>query len=219
MLIYPPYLDYKKRFITPKINIDKNKFVGTIINRDNKYWKQIYNKIDLLYKNNNKLEKGTFIYRTSKNKNPNNLANSGISDINSPLIYFGLDFVISIWIALEINDKYDKNIPCYLHIYQLNNDIDEYKYIYDNGDIGTILDMEPINSLKIPCIHPQTILHGNVFHYKANELGTELSFPKKLFKLNKNINHIKTFEIDINLLRKNRDKMIFEWDPKKALKN
>ena len=80
-----------------------------------------------------KLEKGTFIYRTSKNKNPNNLANSGISDINSPLIYFGLDFVISIWIALEINDKYDKNIPCYLHIYQLNNDIDEFYKQYNEN--------------------------------------------------------------------------------------
>ena len=125
---YPPYLRYKQRFIEPRFNLDKNKYMGTFINRNNKYWSIIYKKIDLLYKYNSILPKGTIIYRCSINKNPNKLNNKN----KSLLIYFGLDFVISLWIALEINDINEKYIPCYLHIYELTEDI-PYKYIYDNG--------------------------------------------------------------------------------------
>lgn len=44
----------------------------------------------------------------------------------------------------------------------------------------------------------------------CNELGIEISFPINTFD--------KTFEIDIQLLKNNKEKYIFEWDPINALK-
>ena len=54
---------------------------------------------------------------------------------------------------------------------------------------------------------------------KVNELGIEISFPINNFdKTFKNIKPLKTFEIDIQLLKNNKEKYIFEWDPINALK-
>ena len=41
--------------------------------------------------------------------------------------------------------------------------------------------------------------------------------PHNNYKL-KNIKSLKTFEIDIQLLKNNKEKYIFEWDPINALK-
>lgn len=51
---------------------------------------------------------------------------------NSEVVYFGLDFVIVIWIGLEINKKSDNYVPCYLHIYI------SYKYLISVGDFDGV---------------------------------------------------------------------------------
>jgi hypothetical protein len=222
LFIYPPYLNYKIKFITTKYKFDKKtKEViikqGTIINRNNSYWNNHYLLIDKKYKNKTKLTKGSFLYRCSTNKDPLNIEQ--LNNIKNDVIYFGLDFVIAIWIALEIYEKTSGEIKSYyLHIYQLTKDIN-YKYLYSEGADGVPMELDPKSCIKKPCIHPQEILHGNNSPYKSNELGTEISFPKTL--LNKTITTIKpikTFEIDIDKLKKNKDKYIYQWDPIKALK-
>jgi hypothetical protein len=120
---------------------------------------------------------------------------------------------MAIWFGLEINDKSSKYVECFLHIYELREDI-SYKYLYSLGSDGVPMELDPKTCGKIPCLHPQEILHGNSWPYKSNELGTEISFP-----INKSydIRPIKTFRIDIEKLRKNKDKYIYQWNPKKAL--
>lgn len=172
---------------------------------------KVFNKIDKLYKNPPYiLREKTLLYRCSTYKNP---LQFGKSNTKSNLIYFGLDFVISTWIALEIKDRNPKINDYYLHVYELKEDI-KYKYIFE--DRGTIPEIDEKASKTIPCIHPQMILHGNLSPDEINELGTELSFPRD-FNYEKIIKPIKTYSISTNKLEKNRNKYIFEWDPKKAL--
>jgi hypothetical protein len=216
ILIYPPHHNYKLKDINFTFDLKKLQVVGPFINRNNKYWNGLYNKIDICFKNKKALPKGIYLYRCSTNKNPNIIKSS--NDNNSKVLYFGLDFVIAIWIGLEINEKSSEYIPCYLHVYQIQKNI-EYKYLYSNGNDGVPMELDPINCIKKPCLHPQEILHGDEWPYKSNELGTEISFPINNFnKIAKNIKPLKTFEIDIQLLKKNKEKYIFEWDPKNALK-
>ena len=61
--------------------------------------------------NKKKLPKGTLLYRCSIYKDAKKII---LKDDKSKVIYFGLDFVIAIWIALEINEKSKKDIKCYL---------------------------------------------------------------------------------------------------------
>ena len=109
-----------------------NVIIGTEIERKDKYWLKLYKKIDKIYDENPYiLKKGNILYRCSIYKNPNYF---GKGHFNSKLIYFGLDFVISIWIALEINDRQIKEIKdsqinmmksiiqtntFYLHVYKI----------------------------------------------------------------------------------------------------
>lgn len=88
-----------------------------------------------------------------------------------------------------------------------------YKYIYSLGNDGVPMEIDPISCLKKACIHPQEILHGNEWLYELNELGTEITFP-----INKNnIKPLKTLKIDIQKLRENKNKYIYQWNPKEAL--
>jgi hypothetical protein len=215
ILIYPPYNKYKLKNISFKFDMNIRGYVGPFINRNTKYWKKLYEKIDMIYMNKKKLPKGSFLYRCSIYKDPKNIKSSSNK---SEVVYFGLDFVISIWIALEINEKSSEYIKCYLHIYQLKKDI-PYKYIYSLGSDGVPMELEPKICIKKACIHPQEILHGNEYLYKGNELGTEITFPiNKFDKIINNIIPLKTFEIDIQKLKENKEKYIYEWNPKKALK-
>ena len=216
-LIYPPHHKYKLENIKFTFDLEKKDFIGPLINRNTKYWNDLYEIIDNYYdndkKNKNKLPKGTILYRTSIYKDPN-IINS--SNAKSDVIYFGLDFVISIWVALEINEKSSEYVPCYLHIYELEKDI-PYKYLYESN--GVPMEIDPKTCIKKACIHPQEILHGNEYPYKGNELGIEIKFPIKNFaKTIKYIKPLNTFEIDINKLKKNKEKYIYEFDPEKALK-
>ena len=210
LLIYPPHHNYKLKNIKFKFDIIKKQFIGPLINRNTKYWKDLYEIIDMLYRNKNKLPKGTILYRCSTSRDANDIKSS---NNKTKVVYFGLDFVIAIWIGLEINEKSSNYIECFLHIYELQKDI-SYKYLYSLGSDGVPTELDPKTCIKKPCLHPQEILHGNEWLYKSNELGTEISFP-----INKsyNIKPIKTFQIDIGKLKKNKDKYIYQWDPKKAL--
>jgi hypothetical protein len=216
LLIYPPYHKYKLDNIEFKINLKTEKFDGPLINRNTKYWNDLYKMYDLCYKNKNKLAKGMILFRCSTEKDPMIINNSYDK---SEVVYFGLDFVIAIWIGLEINEKSDNYVPCYLHIYEFQKDI-SYKYLISVGDFdGVPMDLDPKTCIKKACVHPQEILHGDEYPYKGNELGSEITFPRKNFdKIIKNLKPLKTFEIDIEMLRKNKEKYIFEWDPKNALK-
>ena len=237
-LIYPPYLKYKEKFIPTVFDVKTMKMIrGTEIERKDKYWLKLYKKIDkIYYEKPYILKKGNLLYRCSMYKNPNNF---GKSHINSKLIYFGLDFVISIWIALEIKDRQiymikllrqkktkmknmtrrinkdnnNKN-TFYLHVYEITDDIN-YKYI--SNDKGTINEIDSESSLLKPCIHPQIILHGNTSDDKYNELGTEISFPRSSNYTNF-FSATESYIINISELEKNRTKFIFEWNPVKALK-
>jgi len=241
-LIYPPYLKYKEKFIPTVFDVKTKKMIrGTEIKRKDKYWLKLYKKIDKIYDEKPYiLKKGNLLYRCSMYKNPNTF---GKSHSNSKLIYFGLDFVISIWIALEIKDrqmhifslrqkktkmknttrrinKDNNNNTFYLHVYEITDDIN-YKYI--SNDKGTINEIDSESSLLKPCIHPQTILHGDrhdgsyEMYNEYNELGTEISFPRSSNYTNY-ISATESYIINISELEKNRTKFIFEWNPVKALK-
>jgi hypothetical protein len=214
LLIYPPHHKYKIKNYSIKIDIQKREFVGTLINRNTKYWRKLYEIIDLIYMNKKKLPKGTLLYRCTIYKDPTNFI---LNNEKSKVIYFGLDFVIALWIGLEINEKSNKYIKCYLHIYELQKDI-PYKYIYSLGCDGVPTELEPETCIKKACVHPQEILHGNEYPYEWNELGTEITFPINNFNKN-NIKPLKTFEIDIQKLNENKNKYLYQWNPKKALKN
>lgn len=215
ILIYPPHHNYKLDNINFTFDLKKREFTGPLINRNTIYWNNLYKILDKCYRNKKKLSYGTILYRCSTEKAPRKINSS---NNNSTVIYFGLDFVISIWVALEINEKSSEYIPCYLHIYELQKDI-PYKYLYSLGSDGVTTDLDPISCSKEACLHPQEILHGNEYPYIGNELGTEISFPRNNFnKIFKSIKSLKTFEIDIQKLKKNKEKYIFEWDPKNALK-
>ena len=215
LFVYPFYKKSKPEFINFKYNIEKDIIIhGSDVSRNNKYWKTIYTKIDKKYDITPKiLPKNTLIYRCSTNSNPINF----YLHSNSPLIYFGLDFVISTWIALEIFNKIQKDIKYYLHIYKLKKPL-KYKYIYQ--DSGTPYELDKDNALNHPCIHPQVILHGNTISYDINsELGTELTIPiNKKYKLEKIFEPISTFEIDIKQLQKHVNDNIFEWSPINSIK-
>ena len=214
-LIYPPHNNFKLKDIKFTFDLEKRDYIGPLINRNTKYWKDLYEIIDKYYENKNKLPKGTILYRCSVYKDPTIIKSS---NVKSEVVYFGLEFVTAIWIALEINEKSDEYVPCYLHIYELQKDI-SYKYLHTLGGDGVPMEIDPATCIKKSCIHPQEILHGNEYPYEGNELGIEITFPIKSFiKTSKNIKSLNTYEIDINKLKKNKDKYIFEWDPKKALK-
>ena len=220
IFIYPPYKKNKK-IIPRSYNVVKNIMEGSEISRNDKYWSKIYEKIDKLYDIENKmLMEDTFIYRGSTSPSPSNFkAQFG----EGPLIYFGLDFVISTWFSLETYDKIQKNnriknktnINYYLHVYKLQKKL-KYKYIYK--DSGTPLELDEKNALQYPCIHPQMILHGNNA-FEESELGIELTFPRNdKYKLKEILIPIATFEIDIKKLQKHITDYIFEWDPINAIK-
>jgi len=217
-LVYPPYLLYRETFVPTSYEYDdKNKRLvkhhGTEVNRKNTYYNQLYKSIDTIYDvKKTILTTGTILYRCSTSRDPYEFMTSATG---SPLIYFGLDFVISVWIALEINDRTKpKHIPCFLHTYILNKDV-KYKYIRQSE--GTIPEIAPKMSMKMVCIHPQPVLHGStVVDYEDTELGTELTFPRHIHFASF-ITHIKTFKIDVAKLHRNRHKMIFQWNPIKAL--
>lgn len=213
LLIYPPHHKYKIKNYNIKFNLEKRKLVGTLIYRKTKYWRELYEIIDFIYMNKKKLPKGTLLFRCSIYKDPTNFT---LKDDKSQVIYFGLDFVIALWIALEINEKTNKDIQCYLHIYELQKNI-PYNYIYSLGNDGVPMELDPITCIKKACIHPQEILHGNEWPYEWNELGTEITFPVNKFDKN-NIKPLKTFEIDIQKLKDNKNKYIYQWNPKEALK-
>ena len=220
IFIYPPYKKNKK-IIPRSYNVVKNIMEGSEISRNDKYWNKIYEKIDKLYDIENKiLMEDTLIYRGSTSPSPSNFkALHG----EGPLIYFGLDFVISTWFSLETYDTIQKNnriknktnIKYYLHVYKLQKKL-KYKYIYK--DSGTPLELDEKNALEYPCVHPQMILHGNNA-FEESELGIELTFPRNdKYKLKEILIPIATFEIDIKKLQKHITDYIFEWDPINAIK-
>ena len=112
LLIYPPHHNHKLKDINFTFDLKKMELIGPFIYRNTDYWRIVYEHIDKLYrnKNNNKLPKETLLYRCSTQKDPLIITSS---NNKSSVIYFGLDFVIAIWIALEINEKSDKYVPCY----------------------------------------------------------------------------------------------------------
>lgn len=208
LFVYPPFAKSKPEFIDAYYDFEKELLIYSDVSRNNKYWNKIYKKIDKKYNVENKiLPKNTLIYRGSSYPDPLDFKTK------SPVIYFGLDFVISTWISLETYDIIGKNKDYYLHIYKLKEPL-KYKYIY--ADIGTPIELDKDNVLKFPCIHPQVILHGNTVAADIkNELGTELTIPKKYKKIFTPIN---TFEVDVEQLRKHDNNYIFEWSPINAIK-
>ena len=216
-LVYPPYKKSKSKLVPLSYNVKKNKMEGSEVSRADKYWKPIYEKIDKKYNTPVKiLAKDTIIYRGSTESNPLKIASAS----KSPLLYFGLDFVISTWIALETYDriqndtKTKKDIHYYLHVYKLKQPL-SYKYIY--ADKGTPIELDKRNALHFPCIHPQEILHGdNVELY--NEVGTELTIPNNnKYNIQEMLTPLETLEVDVKQLQHHLEDYIFEWDPKNAL--
>lgn len=201
LFLHPPFYHYR-----PK---NTSSLLELAVNRKNTYWSKIYHKIDELYdKKPHILNKETILYRCSIFKNP---LHFGKSFTGSKVIYFGLDFLISIWISLEIYERIKKVIPFYLHIYELKEDI-HYKYVHD--DIGTIPELtKPSIHEKYPCVHPQLIPHGNYYH---TEVGTELTFPRTM-DLKSILNPILTLSIDVLKLQKHQNTFLFEWNPANAL--
>jgi len=215
LIVYPPHHNYKLKNIKFNFNLQTREYDGPLVNRNTEYWNELFKLYDLCYKGKNKLPKGVILFRCSTNKDP-----LIIKPYNNKteVVYFGLDFVISVWIALEINEKSDNYVPCYLHVYELQKQI-PYKYLYTKGNDGVPMEIDPKTCSKKACVHPQEILHGNEYPYKGNELGSEITFPIKTFdKMTKHIKPLKTFEINIEKLKKNKTKYICEWDPKNALK-
>jgi hypothetical protein len=219
LLTYPPYKKYKK-IIPRTYNVVKDRMEGSELSRNDKYWKKVYEKIDKIYDIESKiLMEDTLLYRSSTNPNPINFKSL---HGEGPLIYFGLDFVISTWFSLETYDRIQQNnriknklaTKYYLHVYKLQEKLN-YKYIYK--DSGTPLELDEKNALKYPCVHPQMILHGNNA-FNDSELGIELTFPRlDKYNLKEIVRPIKTFEINIKKLQTHTNKYIFEWDPIKAL--
>jgi len=222
MFVYPPYKRRAPKYREGSYNNKKNMYtVRSEVSRNDTYWSNIYKKIDETYKLRNKvLPTETFIYRGTLQKNPYNFK----SNRKSPLIYFGLDFVISTWISLETHHKFQKDNRIknkihtyYLHVYKTKTPID---YTYIPNDKGTVMDFDKDSALKYPCVHPQTILHGdNDYLLQYSELGTELTFPRNDDNNMRDIiEHVCTYVVDISLLQSHVNTFISEWNPVHSLK-
>jgi hypothetical protein len=211
VLIEPPHLNYREERIPRSYDIINERLLGSDMSREDKYWKNVYPLIDQLYnKNSFTLKPGTLLYRCSISPKPMTFSKS---QLGSPLIYFGLDFVIATWIGLEINDRNKKPVPCYLHVYKLKKPV---KYHYIEEVEGTVLDFAPEVSLETACIHPQTVLHGDDPLGGVNDVGIEITFPRSV-NLSSIIKPIQTYKINTTLLKKNTNKYLFEWNPRQAL--
>jgi len=222
MFVYPPRKNNKPVYTEITCNAVTEKCSGSEVSRNDTYWSGLYKKVDKMYDNETKtLPVGTLLYRGTLQERPYNFK----SNTGSPLIYFGLDFVISTWISLETHDHIQKNNRIkiknrtyYLHVYKTKKPI-KYRYIPD--DKGTIMDFDKTSALKYPCIHPQEILHGdNDFNSRYSELGTELSFPRndKYSSMRDIVEHVDTYVVDVHKLQTHFKKHISEWDPVHALK-
>lgn len=211
MFIYPPYKHHKDKIIERYYNANTDTFKGTEINRKDKYWGDLYRQIDEKYNTNTKiLNKDTYLYRCSIQKDPLNF----ITKSKSPLIYFGLDFVISVWIALEIEERSETNNDYYMHIYKLKDDTN---YTYLQEEVGTPIEIDKTSALNNICIHPQLILHGNTNLIKQQELGIELTIPIKKYNIEDIVNHVESYKINTDILKTHKDDYIYQWDPKKSL--
>jgi hypothetical protein len=168
----------------------------------------MYKQIDLKYNNKCILNKGDILYRGSFNKKSSILGNGEI-------IYFGLDAIISLWILLEHyekgHNKNNKNNIGYFHTYKLKKYI---KYKYLENEEGVPLEINKKSCLKMPCVHPQLIIHGNELNYL--EAGTELTIPnnKKYINL---FEHVEKNKVDILLLQKFKKSYMTKWSPTLAI--
>lgn len=186
--------------------------------RHKRVWKPLYKSIDKMYDvgsppvKNPVLPIGTTVYRSSLEPNPNYVRPG------SKLMYFGLDIPISLWVLLESfqkkhGDNWSKTPYTdwigYIGLYTVKKPI---PYMYLKG-VGTPGEYEQCNQTT-PCVHVQTILHGNNFSL-VQELGTEMTMKPETYP-----NYLKlqkVLKVDILQLACHQTSSMFEWQPTGAI--
>jgi hypothetical protein len=199
--VYPPYA--KNGNINQKI---EKEYIGLIPSKKElKNLDSLRNVIRNTYNVDPRiLPKGTTIYRTSFEKDSMDIRAFG------DVVYFGLDFLISLWYGLEIWDRFAPGgqhrhtTPytdwyVYLHEYEVKQDI-PYVFILDIYDWPG----DHKNCKTQVCIHPQEVLHGN--SGRMRELGTELTFPKTT-AFDDILTPVKKYKIDLIRLMEYQDKL------------
>lgn len=143
-------------------------------------------------------------------------------------MYFGLDFLISVWILTERFVKktkpdnmstppYDQWIG-YVHVFKTKKDI-RYDYLWEDGCVPEDCTASKEIYEHTPIIHPQVAFHeGFNGDNELVELGTEMTIPNSKRDLDDSLEYIGYHVIDITKLFIYRTESLIGWQPHDAIK-
>lgn len=214
-LVYPPYFDdYTYEQIKEMLSFTNKARIR--VHESDPFWGRMMKSIRVKYDTKEKvIPVGTTLYRGTLEEDGNYFFSKG-----NRIVYFGLDYLISLWYVLEawLAYKNYSKIPYtkyygFLHEYEVVEPI-AYKYIPERK-------VHPLDvkvCMEKPCVHPQQIDHpldseldkivesGTQAEYNRvlrqkkylRQLGTELTVPyadvKKYVRLKR------SFLVDLNKL-------------------
>ena len=167
---------------------------------------------------NNIIPVGTKLYHGSMDGN----GNGNIKFDQQKLTFFGIDVVISLWILPE-----QRRAQMYKELgYDISlSQQDDYNKNHDKGYLYEFQVVKPIPVHLIedlcqyplevktckekPCLHPQIGPDSPIYN-----LSTELTMGMKNYK---DIQLKKKYEVDVNKLEENQDKLFSKFDPVSAI--
>ena len=171
---------------------------------------------------NNIIPVGTKLYHGSMDANGNGNGNGNIKFDQQKLTFFGIDVVISLWILPE-----QRRAQMYKELgYDISlSQQDDYNKNHDKGYLYEFQVVKPIPVHLIedlcqyplevktckekPCLHPQIGPDSPIYN-----LSTELTMGMKNYK---DIQLKKKYEVDVNKLEENQDKLFSKFDPVSAI--
>lgn len=213
--VYPPYFDdYTYEEIKEMLSrINKSRIR---VYESDPFWGKMMKSIRIKYDTRDKIiPVGTTLYRGTLEEDGNYFYSKG-----NRIVYFGLDYLISLWFTLEAWNTYKNSSKIlytkyygYLHEYEVVEPI-PYKFIPERR-------VHPLNvkaCMSEPCVHPQQIDHpideellkiidhGTQQEYNEavrqrkyiRQLGTELTVPYQDVK--KYVRLKRSFLVDLNKL-------------------
>ena len=168
---------------------------------------------------NNIIPVGTKLYHGSMDGN----GNGNIKFDQQKLTFFGIDVVISLWILPE-----QRRAQMYKELgYDISlSQQDDYNKNHDKGCLYEFQVVKPISVHLIedlcqyplevktcktkPCLHPQIGPDSPIYNL-STELTMDLKYYKDYIQLKKK------YEVDVNKLEENQDKLFSKFDPVSAI--